>query len=986
MEDVSHLIIKVSSDQAVTADKRLDNLGKRAAQTERATDGLTKSFMRLATAAGTLIVLKQGISLLADFEESISHVRAVTEATEEQMADLTAVARKLGAETRFSARQAAEGMKLLGMAGFNTSQIIAAMPGMLDLATVGAMDLAKAADIASNVMQGFSMAAGESSRMADVLAVAASASNTSVEQLGEGFKYVAAIAAGMGQSLEDTAALMGVLSNAGLQATMAGTGLRQVLSSLANPTREAREVLEAYGLSLDDVNPSIHRVSDIMAKMGKAGISASDALIIAGDRGGVALSILTSKTPDIVRMNEVMGASAGRAKEIARVMGDNLKGDFLELKSAVEELVLQMGDAGLLKALRDGTKGATEFVRAVNDVVASGEFGVWVDLVMGKLNLLTDGFYNAAENIAIAMNAINDGSKEIGLTDWLADALEYLPENIRAATALIGTAFGTWKEMGDNVGRGVYEVIIAWLKFFGKSAKNVWTEFISQWKDAFLEFVVFIKEQGLKTAELMNKFLPKKLQYSDDYLAGVRESIEKTKAALKSNDHPYIEEQTRLAKEFDDTFQKVSARVAQNLVFTTEAFEEQVTAILNERDANIKSSDDKIAKIKELRAAYEAAKKAREEAEKENAGKAGTPPPKTEPPPDDGHFMVKEFAQLRKSLQLQEKSIYESYEKRLELIRKNTQEGDDVRIELERALNAELAIELEQAFQSRADRLLTLEEELRIAIMEGREGDITMLQDMLAREEQQLFDSYQRRKQMILENTELTEEEKAKLVAALDAKYTRVTLDSQVAKNKAQLNLAADFFGNLSQMASVFGKKGAKVAKALAIVQTTIKTYESATSAYAALAGIPYVGPALGAAAAGAAIAAGMANVAAIRSQQDNVSAYEHGGMIGAGNYGIVGEAGAEIVKGPAVVTSARDTAGLMRQPVSNKVTLNIINQGGTGIEVVPQGERETNDGKIIDVIVRRVKSDLTNDISRGGTPFTKAAEATWGLKRGAAA
>jgi hypothetical protein len=237
---------------------------------------------------------------------------------------------------------------------------------------------------------------------------------------------------------------------------------------------------------------------------------------------------------------------------------------------------------------------------------------------------------------------------------------------------------------------------------------------------------------------------------------------------------------------------------------------------------------------------------------------------------------------------------------------------------------------------------------------------------------------------MILDDTELTEDQRLKLLTTVELKYAQQQKDFELARQKATLSITADFFGNISKIAGAFGKKGAKIAKAAAIVQTTIKTYESATSAYAALAGIPYVGPALGAAAAGAAIAAGLANVAAIKSQ-DYGGAYEHGGMIGAGKVGLVGEAGMpELVRGPAVVTSGRTTSDMAKSGASANVAFYIINQA-PGVEVVEGETRNTPDGKVVELLVRRMRKELANSVDTGGNEFTAAMDRKYISRRGAA-
>jgi TP901 family phage tail tape measure protein len=222
----------------------------------------------------------------------MSGVEAVTGATAAQMAELNKVARELGATTEWSASQAADGMKYLGMAGFETNEILDAMPGMLDLATAGQLDLARAADIASNVLTGFGLEAKDVTRVGDVLAKAAASANTNVEQLGYAMSYVAPVASGLGMSLEEASAAVAIFSNAGIQGERAGTTLRQVLAQLSGPSEEAQKKLQELGISAEDINPEIHSLADIISLLRERGMTASQAMDLFGTRAGTGLATL----------------------------------------------------------------------------------------------------------------------------------------------------------------------------------------------------------------------------------------------------------------------------------------------------------------------------------------------------------------------------------------------------------------------------------------------------------------------------------------------------------------------------------------------------------------------------------------------------------------------------------------------------------------------------------------------------------------------
>ena len=202
-----------------------------------------------------------------DFDTALRGVQAVTGATGEAFEMVADQARDLGATTQFTATQAAEAQTFLGRAGFETNEILAATPGLLSLAAAGQLDLARAADIASNVVQGFNLEASETGRVSDILAEAAANANTNVKQLGSAMSFVAPVSNSLGVSIEETTAAVGFLSDAGIQAERAGTGLRRVMLALLDPTREAQDALDAAGISATDSEGNFVGLMDVVGQL-----------------------------------------------------------------------------------------------------------------------------------------------------------------------------------------------------------------------------------------------------------------------------------------------------------------------------------------------------------------------------------------------------------------------------------------------------------------------------------------------------------------------------------------------------------------------------------------------------------------------------------------------------------------------------------------------------------------------------------------------
>jgi len=386
-----------------------------------ATSKMAANWKVAAAAVGTAVValraLGSAIRVLREFESSMASVGAISRASVQDLAAMRDVAKDLGSTTEFTAAQAADGMRFLAMAGFDAKQSMAAIPDVLDLATASGMGLANAADIASNIMSAFSVEAENASQVTDALAAVSSRANTSVEQLGDAMKFVGPVAAALGIGINDAAAAMGVLSDNGLQGSMAGTGLRKVLSSLVNPTTEAASSLAAMGVALEDVNPQTNDLTDIVDRLAEAGLDASDALTIFGDRGGPAILALTNSRGRLRELTAEMKNVDGAATDMAATMRDNLNGDAMSLMSAIQGLAIAFGDAGLTAVLRTLIQTVTLVTRGFTAMVdAIGSLPSYIAEFLG-MGAAQRELADAADAVASAMN------EEIAKSDVLSGSL-----------------------------------------------------------------------------------------------------------------------------------------------------------------------------------------------------------------------------------------------------------------------------------------------------------------------------------------------------------------------------------------------------------------------------------------------------------------------------------------------------------------------------------------------------------------------------------
>ncbi|MHB0819845.1 phage tail tape measure protein [Stutzerimonas stutzeri] len=331
-------------------------LGQAKADYER-TSALAGSMA--ATGAGGLAsgsgILYAGARLMApgvQFDADMSKVQALTRLDKDdgQLAAMRAQARQLGADTMFSATDAAQGQGFLAMAGFKPEDIIAAMPGMLDLAKAGDSGLAETADIASNILTGFNLKASETGRLGDVLVGAFTRSNTSLQMLGETMKYAAPVAASVGQDIETVAAMAGKLGDAGIQGSMGGTALRAILNRLSAPPKAAAKALDTLGISAVDAQGNLRDMPTILQEIYQKTRNMGDAeragLLkgIAGEEAVAGMQVLVAQAGSGA-LQEFIGTlrqTQGEAQRTAKVMGDNLVGDLDELSSAWEDLGIQL--------------------------------------------------------------------------------------------------------------------------------------------------------------------------------------------------------------------------------------------------------------------------------------------------------------------------------------------------------------------------------------------------------------------------------------------------------------------------------------------------------------------------------------------------------------------------------------------------------------------------------------------------------------------
>jgi TP901 family phage tail tape measure protein len=358
--------------------ERRAQLANRMAAVESAQQNVNTQQGRLGAVAGAATVaaapLVGAVTVAANFEQAMSKVQAITNASNEDMKRLNATAQELGAKTQFSASQAAEAMSYLGMAGWKTEQIISGMPGLLDLAAASGSDLATVADIVSDDLTAFGMSADQAGHMADVMAAASTNANTNVEMMGQTFKYAGAVAGALGYDLEDVAIATGLMANAGIKADQAGTSLRSIMTRLAAPTKESGTAMDMLGISVTNADGTMKPFMQTMEDLRDAfsGLSEAEKAEYAKSLAGQEamsgfLAIVNASDEDFAKLSNEITNCDGAAARMASIMNNNAKGAITQLMSAVEGAAIALGQVFL--------PPLTAIIKKISEVVSS--FTAW---------------------------------------------------------------------------------------------------------------------------------------------------------------------------------------------------------------------------------------------------------------------------------------------------------------------------------------------------------------------------------------------------------------------------------------------------------------------------------------------------------------------------------------------------------------------------------------------------------------------------------
>lgn len=389
------------------------------ASTESATSKMAGLMKKSAAVIGVASVAaaKKTIDVGKSFEAGMSEVQAISGASGKDLEKLSAKAKQMGATTKFSATESATALKYMAMAGWKTNQMVSGLSGVMNLAAASGEDLGTVSDIVTDSMTAFGLKAKDSGHFADVLAKASSSSNTNVAMMGETFKYVAPLAGSMKYSIEDTATAIGLMANAGIKGSQAGTSLRSIITRLVKPPKDAATALNALGISTTKADGSMKPLRETMAELREkfSGLTesqkASYASSIAGQEAmSGLLAIVNASDSDFNKLQKAIDNSSGAAKKQADVMNNNLQGALYDLGSAAESVGIGIYEdikTPLTKAVGVGTAQ----LRVLSNKLKKG----------GIKEIVPKEAINTVENLGkVAMVAGKGGVKVLGAAAKLA--------------------------------------------------------------------------------------------------------------------------------------------------------------------------------------------------------------------------------------------------------------------------------------------------------------------------------------------------------------------------------------------------------------------------------------------------------------------------------------------------------------------------------------------------------------------------------------
>lgn len=415
---------------------------------------LMNTSMQMAGAAGIGFGIYDAIKSYADFEKEMSAVKAISGATGAEFDMLTEKARQMGADTKFSATESAQAFEYMAMAGWKTDDMMNGIEGVMNLAAASGEDLGRVSDIVTDALTAFGLKASDSAHFADVLAAAATSSNTNVGMMGETFKYVAPLAGALKYDVEDVATAIGVMANSGVKASEAGTSLRSIFTRLAKPPKDAAAALDALGISIKNDDGTIKPFMQTMEEMRDKFSGLTDdqkvqyAASIAGQEAmSGLLAIMNASEDDFEKVANAIDHANGSAEKMAKTRMDNLAGDIELVGGAWDQFIQTIMKGGAASGLRSIVQEISSIMDLLNNRIKDGlDFGdVFAIAGKGITDLKNKFLQFDGVGSILAGGALAAGLyKIIGLTKRASSAIgDLMSKRKGGAGSAIGAASAT---------------------------------------------------------------------------------------------------------------------------------------------------------------------------------------------------------------------------------------------------------------------------------------------------------------------------------------------------------------------------------------------------------------------------------------------------------------------------------------------------------------------------------------------------------------
>ena len=447
--------LQVQASKWTTAGKSIEEFGNKVKSVSDKLDTLGSTL----TTTLTLPVLAIGTAAVTtgnDFEAQMSRVQAIAGATGDELEQLTQQAMDLGAETSFSASEVAEGMENLASAGFNTQEIMEAMPGLLDLAASSGADLATSSEIAASAIRGFGLEANTAGHVADVFAEVAARTNAQTEDMGEAMKYVAPVAKTVGLTMEETAAAIGIMSDAGIKGSQAGTTLRGGLTRIVKPTKQVAEAMETLGVEFYDSNGKMKSLTEIIQTLQEHTAGLTDevknqalAQIFGTEALSGMLALVDRGSDELKNMTKSFEKCDGSAEEMADTMLDNTSGALESLSGSFETagIAIQKALSPEIKKLAKWIQGLVDNFSDLSDeeqlnIIKTVALVAAIGPAIKILSKLSSGVGTVIKGVGTFSQAIavakNNATSSITSVNNLASAFKFLASPMGIATTALG--------------------------------------------------------------------------------------------------------------------------------------------------------------------------------------------------------------------------------------------------------------------------------------------------------------------------------------------------------------------------------------------------------------------------------------------------------------------------------------------------------------------------------------------------------------------